>query len=44
MKSTVRAGDFVFPRDFVLKSCLMLADVDVRWKVANFNRVNMQED
>jgi hypothetical protein len=36
-------GDFAFPRDFVLKSCLMLADVDLRWKVANFNRPNMQK-
>ena len=36
-------GDFSFPRDFVLKSCLMLADVDLRWKVANFNRANMQK-
>lgn len=36
-------GDFAFPRDFVLKSCLMLADVDVRWKVANFNRAHMQK-
>jgi hypothetical protein len=35
-------GDFAFPRDFVLKSCLMLADVDLRWKVANFNHANMQ--
>jgi hypothetical protein len=35
-------GDFSFPRDFVLKSCLMLADVDLRWKVANFNQANMQ--
>ena len=34
-------GDFVFHRDFVLKSCLMLAEVDLRWKVANFNRTNM---
>jgi hypothetical protein len=36
-------GDFLFPRDFVLKSCLMLADLDLRWKVANFNRTNMQK-
>ena len=36
-------GDFVFSRDFVLKSCLMLAEVDLRWKVANFNRANMQK-
>jgi hypothetical protein len=35
-------GDFAFPRDFVLKSCLMLADVDLRWQVANFNRANMK--
>jgi hypothetical protein len=35
-------GDFNFPRDFVLKCCLMLADVDLRWKVANFNQANMQ--
>lgn len=36
-------GEFEFPRDFVLKSCLMLADLDLRWKVANFNRVNMRK-
>ena len=36
-------GIFVFPRDFVLKSCLMLADVDLRWRGGNFNRANMQK-
>lgn len=36
-------GDFAFPRDFVLKSCLMLAEVDLRWKVGNFNQANMQK-
>ena len=34
-------GDFSFPRDFVLKCCLMLADLDLRWRVENFNRPNM---
>ena len=36
-------GIFVFPRDFVLKSCLMLADVDLRWRGGDFNRANMQK-
>jgi hypothetical protein len=36
-------GDFQFPQDFVLKTCLMLADLDVGWKVANFNRANMKK-
>lgn len=36
-------GDFDFPRDFVLKCCLMLADVDLRWKVSNFNQANMRK-
>ena len=36
-------GNFVFHRDFVLKNCLMLAEVDLRWKVANFSRANMQK-
>ncbi len=34
-------GEFLFSRDFVLKSCLMLADIDIRWRVENFNRANM---
>lgn len=34
-------GDFAFSRDFVLKCCLMLADIDIRWRVENFNRANM---
>lgn len=38
-------GDgFVFDKDFILKSCLVLADVgDVKFKVDNFNAVNMQK-
>jgi hypothetical protein len=36
-------GDgFTFSRDFVLKSCLMLADLDLRGQVGNFNRANMK--
>jgi hypothetical protein len=34
-------GEFSFSRDFVLKCCLMLADIDIRWRVENFNRPNM---
>src|SRR5262249_27970504 len=36
-------GEFEFPRDFVLKSCLMLAELDLRWQVANFNQANMRK-
>lgn len=35
-------GEFAFDRDFVLKCCLMLADVDLRWKVENFNQQSMR--
>jgi len=34
-------GVFSFDKDFVLKSCLVLSDLDVAFKVDNFNRQNM---
>jgi uncharacterized protein with ParB-like and HNH nuclease domain len=37
-----RIGDgFAFNKDIVLKSCLVLADFDVKFKVDNFTRENM---
>jgi hypothetical protein len=33
-------GSFSFNKDFVLKSALVLADLDVGFRVENFNRVN----
>lgn len=35
-------GEFSFTKDFVLKCCLVLADLDMRWKVDNFNSANMR--
>lgn len=36
-------GDgFAFSKDFVLKTCLVLADLDVQFKVDNFNAKNME--
>lgn len=35
-------GEFNFDKDFVLKCCLVLTDLDIRWKVDNFNHENMQ--
>lgn len=35
-------GDFGFTKDFVLKSALMLADLDIRWKVENFTLENLR--
>ncbi len=32
---------FTFPKEFVLKACLTLADCDVAFKVTNFNKANM---
>jgi hypothetical protein len=35
-------GDgFRFGKDFVLKCCLVLAELDIRWKVENFTAANM---
>jgi len=34
-------GLFYFDKDFVLKSCLVLSDLDVAFKVDNFNKQNM---
>jgi hypothetical protein len=34
-------GEFGFTKDFVLKCSLMLADLDLRWRVENFNHANM---
>ena len=34
-------GLFSFDKDFVLKSCLVLSDFDVAFKVDNFNKQNM---
>jgi hypothetical protein len=33
---------FSFSKDFVLKTCLMLADLDTRWMVGNFTKANME--
>lgn len=33
---------FNFNKDLVLKACLVLSDLDVKFKVDNFNRTNMQ--
>jgi uncharacterized protein with ParB-like and HNH nuclease domain len=33
-------GEFSFDKDFVLKSCLVLSDLDVAFKVDNFNSEN----
>lgn len=33
---------FAFTKDFVLKTCLMLADLDTRWTVGNFTKSNME--
>ena len=36
-------GDgFQFSKDFVLKSCLMLLGIDLRWRVENFTKANMR--
>ncbi|MDO8312809.1 MAG: DUF262 domain-containing protein [Sideroxyarcus sp.] len=38
-----RIGDgFSFNKDFVLKACLVLSDLDVKFKVDNFKRENME--
>lgn len=34
---------FSFNKDFVLKSCLVLNDLDVRFRVSNFNKTNMNK-
>lgn len=34
---------FNFSKDFVLKTCLMLADLDTRWTVGNFTKSNMEK-
>ena len=36
-------GGFDFSKDNVLKSCLVLADLDVRFKVDNFTKENMKK-
>ncbi len=39
-----RTGDgFNFKKDFVLKSCLVLSDLDIAFKVDNFNIANMTQ-
>lgn len=32
---------FAFNKDFVLKACLMLSDIDTKFRVTNFNSTNM---
>lgn len=34
---------FGFSKDFVLKTCLMLAGLDTRWTVGNFTKSNMEK-
>lgn len=39
-----RIGDgFFFDKDFVLKTCLVLSDLNIKFKAANFNTSNMRE-